>query len=150
MRKVTIRYRRDFPFAVAQAYAWLTDFRDDDPARAGKVLVARPVLERHPDRIVLDGTVQLFGRRSRGKAEVRLFPPDRWEAHIVDGQGRGSVYRYKLTPTGGGCRLDVAYELCFRRRRWQVAVWLMRPWARRELDAMWAGFARSMRAELTP
>ncbi|HEV8361512.1 MAG TPA: hypothetical protein VGR28_13765 [Candidatus Thermoplasmatota archaeon] len=148
MPRIVLRYAREFPLPVPEAYAWLTDYRDDDPQRTDRVVVARPVLERSAERVVLDGTVQLFGRRSRGTAEVRLFPPDRWEAHIVAGQGRGSVYRYQLTPTARGCRLDVGYDLCFRRARWWLAVHLLKPFALRDLDRMWAGFERSMLAEL--
>lgn len=145
---IVVRYHREFPVPVAKAFAWLTDFQDDDPQRTDRIVVSRPVKERHPDRVVLDGTVEMLGKRSRGTAEVRLFPPDRWEARIVDGAGRGSVYDYHLTPTRKGCRLDVAYRLRVRRPSRRIVVRLLKPWLWRQLDRMWDGFAASMAKDL--
>jgi hypothetical protein len=147
-RIVRIPYERTFPVPVAQAYAWLTDYQDDDPQRTTAVIKSRPVLERHEDRVVLDGTLEILGRRGRGKAEVRLFPPDHWTASILEGSGRGSVYDYRLTPVPEGCRLHVDYRISTRRLRSYLRVLLARRLVWKELDTMWDGFARSMQRDL--
>lgn len=147
---VVLPYRREFPVPLEQAYAWLTDYQDDDPQRTTAVIKHRPVLERAPDRVLLDGTLEILGRRGRGKAEVRFFPPDRWVATIVEGSGRGSVYEYRLFPSGRGCQLEVQYRIRVRRLRRRLALMLRKRAVWRELDAMWEGFARSMLRELAP
>jgi hypothetical protein len=146
---VVIPYSRTFPYPVDQAFAWLTDYQDDDPSRTDAIVERRTVAAREKDVVTLDATVTMFGVTGSGVAEVRLFPPDRWVATVVKGSGRGSVYEYRLTPApGGGSRLDVAYRIAVRRWRSRLRVLFARPFARRELHRMWEGFARSMAEEL--
>jgi hypothetical protein len=143
---VVLPYTRRFPFPLPQAYAWLTDYRDDDPQRTGHIIKKRPVVERTKDRVVLEGELELLGRRMRGRAEVHLSPPDRWEARFQN----GTVYRYRLEPDGAGCVLRVEYRIRTRRWRRFLGLLLARGRVLREIDAMWDGFARSMAAELGP
>lgn len=146
---VTIRYSRRFPQDVGRAFAWLTDYQDDDPARTTAVVKRRPVLSRTADKVILEGELEMLGVRGAGTVEVSLFPPDRWVAEIVKGAGRGSVYEYRLTATPeGGSRLDVAYRVRVRRWPSRFRLWIARPLIRRELDTMWDGFAASMAREL--
>lgn len=147
---VTVRYERDLDHSLDAAFEWLTDYQDDDPDRAGAVVLERPVLERSDQKVVLRGTVEVLGQRGTGMTEVDLMPPDHWRATIVEGRGRGSVYDYRLEPVAGGdrCRLVVDYHLRVKRLRSRIKLWLMRPLVRRELDRMWNGFAAAMDAEL--
>lgn len=147
---VTIRYERELDHPVEAAYEWLTDYQDDDPDRAGAVVVERPVLERSETKVVLKGTVEVLGDKGTGLTEVDLMPPDKWRARIVDGRGRGSVYEYRLEPLDGGdrSRLVVDYHIRVKRFSSKLKVLLGRPFVRRELDRMWAGFAKSMDEEL--
>lgn len=145
---VTIPYTRRFPYPVDQAYAWLTDYQDDDPQRTTAVVKRRPVLERTPDKITMEGELEFFGQRGTGIVEVKLHPPDRWVAEIVKGGGRGSIYEYRLTPAEGGSRLDVRYRVRVKRWGSRLRLLLARPLVRREIHRMWDGFEDAMRREM--
>lgn len=145
---VTIPYARFLPYPLDEAFAWLTDYQDDDPARTTAVVKRRPVVSRTKDKVVMEGELEMLGVRGAGTVEVTLHPPDRWVAEIVKGGGKGSVYEYRLTPAKGGCRLDVRYRVRVRRWRSRIRLWLARPLLRRELHTMWNGFADSMAREL--
>jgi hypothetical protein len=148
-RHVTIPYTRTFPYSVEEAFAWLTDYTDEDAGLTDAVVLARPVREKRGDRVILDGTLSFLGVKQEGTVEVRLHPPDRWEATIVNGPGRGSVYAYRLTGTpSGGSRLDVAYRIRVKRLRGWLKLQIVKPFVRREIARMWGGFAASMAREL--
>jgi len=147
---VDVAYRRTFPHDVARVYAWLTDYRDDDHERAGAIVQRRTVLRREGDVVLLEGHNVTLGRHARGQAEVRLFPEERrWEARILSGNGRGSVYTYRLTPTPSGhARLEVHYKTCVRRLKGLLLLNLARPAIKREVARMWDGFAEAMEKDL--
>jgi len=146
---VDLHYTRFFPYPVQTAYAWCTDYQDDDPARAGHVIIQRrPVLERTQDKVVMEGEVEMLGQAGRGKVEVRLFPPDRWEAHVIDGRGRGTVYYYSLEPAPGGSRLRIRFRFKVRRLKGWIRLTLAKPLIRRRVATMWDHFAASMAREI--
>jgi hypothetical protein len=149
-RLVDIAYRRTFPHDVKRTYAWLTDYQDDDHVRAGAIVRKRTVLRREENLVLLEGHNVNLGRDTRGQAEVRLFPEDlRWEARIVSGNGRGSVYTYQLAATPEGhARLEVHYKTCVRRVKGWLLLNLARPAIKREIARMWDGFAEAMGKEL--
>lgn len=146
---VDIPYTREFPFPIDACYAWLTDYQEDDPQRAGAIIHGRKVLERTPERVLLEVDNTTMGARMSGQAEVRLFPKEyRWEAHGT-GRGRGVLYKYQLTPLGPDrTRLEVHYTHRVKRWRTRLVMTLGRPLIRRELDTMWDGFAASMAKDL--
>ena len=149
VRMVHQRYERDVAHPVDRAYAWLTDYDDDDAQLAGAIIKDRPVLERHPDRVVLRGDLEAVGRRMRGIAEVRLHPPDHWVAHLKDLKGRTSgVYDYRLEPRPGGSRLIVDYGFVAPKLKHVILFTLGRRRIRRELDLMWDGFFAAMDRDL--
>ncbi|MHB8585760.1 MAG: hypothetical protein ACYDDF_07985 [Thermoplasmatota archaeon] len=150
MRTFVIRYSRIFPYPLADCYAWLTDYRDDDPGRAGAVIVSRPVLERRGNEVVLDAKLNIAGRVTGGKAVVTLDPPDHWVARFQGKRGPVSEYHYKLTAVHGGTRLDVEYKTFTYRWRSFITLWLGRPRIRRDLRQMWDGFAKHMAADFGP
>jgi len=141
---VVVPYAREFPVPLAQAYAWLTDYRDDDPQRAGAIIKKRHVVERSPDRVLLEGVNEVQGRGFKGRGEVRLSPPDRWVLTLE----QGSVYKYHLTPTTQGCRLEVQYGIKARRWKTWLGLVLRRAAIRGEIHQMWEGFAANMREEM--
>ena len=145
---VSIPYAREFPHPVDAAYAWLTDYQDDAVRARRVVVLRRPVLERHPDRVVLDATVDIVSGEARSRVEVALHPPDRWVATVVGGRGRGTVYEYRLAPTATGCRLHVDYRFRVKRLRAWLALHLLRRRVYRHLDRMWDGFAAAMEREI--
>lgn len=145
---VHIRVERAFPHARDPAYGWLTDFDEHDTERAGAVIEMRRVVERAPGRIVYEGETEVLGRRSSGRTEVTLHPPDRWEARVVSGPRTGSFTHYHLVPDGAGCRLTVDYRFVLDDPRRQLLLRLAKPLVARELRKMWAGFADAMRSEL--
>lgn len=146
---VPIRVSHVFPFGLDATYAWLTDYRDDDPARTTGVVLQRKVVLREPGRVVIEGEIETFGRGRIGKAEVALDPPAHYVATLVEGPGRGSVFDYRLTPVAGGTRLDVVYGVRVKRWRSRLKVWLARPATRAKLERMWDGFDATMRRELS-
>lgn len=150
MASVPIRYSRVLPHGRDECYAWLTDYRDDDPTLTTAVQRARRVLERTPERVVMEGQIAILGNEGSGRFEVRLQPPGRYEAHILEGPGRKSVYTYELTPLGAArTRLDVVYNIRARRLHKRLLVWLLSPFIKRELAQMWDGFVREMAKDLS-
>ncbi|HLE97798.1 MAG TPA: hypothetical protein VI997_10545 [Candidatus Thermoplasmatota archaeon] len=146
-RPVELTYSRVFPYSVDVAYAWLTDYQDDDPSRTDRVVTRRSVVERHADRVILDADVTTIARW-KGRVEVRLFPPDRWEARPVG--SRSTVFTYRLEPHPAGARLTVIYTMGVR-KPWKRAVALVtRPFIARRIARMWDGFAFAMERELGP
>lgn len=146
---VLFHYERDLAVPLEQAYAWLTDYQDDDPALTSRVVKRRPVVSRSADKVVLDGEIEVLGRRVKGKAEVHLFPPDRWEARLYrkDGQ-RGSTFHYRLVPKAQGCRLVVDYHIQARRAATRWKLLLLRPLALRDIRIMWDGFVAAMERDV--
>src|ERR1051325_5318254 len=130
---VPIRLSRTFPYPLDACFAWLTDYRDDDPARTTAVVKRRPVLSRSADKVVMEGELELLGARGVGKVEVALHPPDHYVATIVEGSGKGSVYDYKLAPIEGGTPLDVTYNVRVKRWKSRLRVLAARPVAPRSL-----------------
>lgn len=146
---VHVPYRRRLDHPVEDAYRWLTDYRDDDPDRAGAIIVERRVVEDDEDRIVLEGELETLGRRMSGRAVVRLDPPDHWRAELFDTQDRPTgVYDYRLADLGDGSQLVVDYGIAAPKLRHKLLLTVARPWIRRELDAMWDGFEDAMDREL--
>lgn len=146
---VRIPYERVFEHPVDEAFAWLTDYRDDDAERAGAIIEDRRVLEDREDEILLEGQLRTLGRLREGRARIELDPPDAWTAHLEDTKGRPSGrYEYRLEEHPDGCRLTVDYHVAAPRLRDKLLLWLSKPLARREIDEMWDGFEQAMDAEL--
>jgi len=146
---VVIRWSRELPVPLDQAYAWLTDYQDDDPARTTAIIVKRPVKERTKDKVVLEGELDVLGRRFKGTAHVHLFPPDRWEARFFHRDGSPAhLYTYQLTPTARGCRLDVVYNMHARRLKSRLKLLLAKGRIYRAIDTMWDGFIAHMERDL--
>jgi hypothetical protein len=148
-RPVSIHISREIPLPVTDAYAWLTDFQDDDAERAGAVIVHRKVTVREPGRIVYEGETEVMGRRNPATTEVLLAPPDAWEARVIAGPRTGSWTTYKLTPRAGGSRLDVHYRFVHEKPMTMLLLRLVRGRIRRDLERMWSGYETDMRAEMT-
>lgn len=148
-RPVRIVVQREFRHDPKAAYAWLTDFEDADADRTEAVVEMRRVLERGRDRVVYEGETAVLGRRARSVTEVRLAPPDRWSARVVEGPRTGSFTEYHLTPTAGGCKLVVDYRFVLDKPVNMLALRVLKPLVRRELVRMWDGFEAAMAHELT-
>lgn len=146
-RPVSIRLARRLPLPVPDAYAWLTDFQDDDAQRAGAVVARRKVVERSASRIVYEGETEVLGRRNPATTEVLLHPPDAWEARVVAGPRLGSWTTYKLTPDGPGSRLELHYRFLHEKPFTRLAMRLVKPKIRAELERMWDGYEAAMRAD---
>lgn len=145
---ITISLTRDLPFPIADAYAWLTDFQDDDADRTHAVAVWRKVLARSEKRIVMEGESEAFGRLVPFTSEIDLAPPDAWVARVVGGPRKGSVTHYKLTPTAAGSRLVVEYQQTHETTFGRTVMALGKPVLRRNLKRMWDGYEAAMRKDL--
>jgi hypothetical protein len=142
-----IEITRHLPLPVAAAYAWLTDFRDDDPARAGAMLTERRVTERTATRVAFEGEHKTLGRRIRYAQVVDLSPPDAWRSRVVSGPRLGSHNEYSLAPDGAGSRLTVRYHLTHEKPGTRALIRIAKPILRRNLVRMWQGYERAMREE---
>ena len=144
---VSLKYERTFPYPIDTAYAWLTDYQDDDPQRAGTLVRKRDVVRRSDREVEVDGHLEILGRDYEGKAVIHLYPEEhRWMAVIGKG---GWQFHYKLTPLGpASCRLDIDYQMGSRKWLKRLRIQLAKPLIRRELDHMWDGFDAAMRREL--
>jgi hypothetical protein len=149
-RFVDVPHVRILPHPIDAAYAWLTDFKDDDASLAGAIIQKRTVERRADGVTVLDAHNITLGQHARGRAEVRLFPAEyRWEARLFEGAGRGSVYTYALSSLPEGrTRLEVHYRIRARRLRRRLLLWVAKPLISREVRKMWDGFAAAMRRDL--
>lgn len=145
---VQIQVRRTFAHPADAAYAWLTDFRDDDAEIADAVIEKRHVTQRSADRVVYEGETSVLGARAWAITEVRLRPPLRWEARVLDGPRKGSTTDYELAPRPGGCEVTVTYRFVLADPKRHLALRLAKPLVRRQLSKMWDGFARAMDAQL--
>lgn len=149
-RPIPIRVVRDLPFPQAQAYAWLTEFGEDDAQRTEAVLKTRRIVESTSTRCVYEGETEALGRRIFSRTEVTLLPPDRWHAMVTQGPRTGSETRYRLESTGAGsCRLVVDYDFRLASPVMHVVARAVRPLLARSLERMWDGFAASMARDLT-
>lgn len=143
-----IEITRDIPVAVDAAFAWLTDFREEDAQLAGAVVKKREILERGKDRVVYRGETETLGRASWAVTEVTLRPPARWEARVTDGPRTGSVTEYALVPRGAGSQLRVRYQFAFLEPKTRFLFRLAKPLVRRELGRMWDGYVAAMARDL--
>lgn len=151
MDTVSVRYERPLDAPLDDAFAWLTDYRDDDADRTGAIIEDRRVIEKSPDRILLEGELKTLGRRIDGRAEITLNPPDAWTAELYDTKDRPSgVYEYRLNPREEGCHLSVDYAFVAPKLKHKLMLTLSKPLIKRELDKMWEGFHQAMNEEIGP
>lgn len=146
---VSLKYERTFPYPVDAAYAWLTDYQDDDPQRAGTLVRRRDVVRRSDREVEVRGHLDILGRDYEGTGLIRLYPEEkRWVAII----GRGGwEFHYQLTPHGAsGSRLTIDYRMGSRRWTRRLQYRLAKPFVRRHINRMWDGFDAAMRRELGP
>ncbi len=160
---VPVRVTRSLDVPLEDAYRWLTDYEPEDARRAGAVVEGREVV-RDPDLasvpadampphdgevVQLNAATSVLGERGEAVAYVHLHPPERWECHVVEGDGRGSVYEYELAADGpDASTLTVTYNIYVHRWLSRIKVLIARPFIRRELHRMWDGFVDSMEEEL--
>lgn len=149
-RVVTVRYQRVLPYPVPVAYAWLTDYRDDDPERTHAIHRSRHVISRSETDVLLDAELEFAGRPLKVRVAVKLDPPSDYTATFVAGPLKGSVYHYRVTAVPSGCRLDIEHNFRVARVKNWVRLLFARPKLRREIASMWDGFAAAMAREITP
>lgn len=144
--------RRRLPHAPDAAYAWLTDFDERDAERAqGHVIGSRRVAKREGNRLVLEGELEIAGRMIPGHADIDLDPPGRWHAKLRNKRGKLVTFNdYRVEPDGnGGSILTVDYHFVLPKLKHRIRYHLGgKRILKRELDAMWDGFAAAMRKEL--
>lgn len=148
---IHVEYRRIFDHPLDEAYAWLTDYDEADPQRAGGIIQERTEIEKKAeDLIIFDGHIKAMGRDARGHAEVELDPPDHWTAYLHDQKGRlGDIYDYRLEPVDEDrCELIVDYAFAAPKLKHKIQLMVGKPLIRRKLDGMWAGFAEAMDEDL--
>lgn len=146
---VSLKYERTFPYPIDAAYAWLTDYQDDDPQRAGTLVRKRDVVRRNDREVEVEGWLEVLGRDYEGKAVIHLFPEEkRWVAII----GRGGwEFHYQLTPLGPhATKLTIDYQMGSRRWTRRLQYRLAKPLIRRHIHRMWNNFDAAMRRELGP
>jgi hypothetical protein len=136
-------YHVDLEFRVplAFAYAWCTDYAEEDPTYANEdrtIRLQRRILERTRKRVVFENLYDEGRGWAWERHVVTLHPPDRWHC-----DGRGSYadvhLDYRLTSLPGGrTRFDMDWsssptELSHAPRPSRRAVedWVRQLWRRR-------------------
>lgn len=147
-KRVVLHYERTFAYPIDVAYAWLTDYQDDDPKRAGgQIIRKRDVVRRTPTEVEVEGELDVLGQHTHGRAIITLFPKEhRWVATI----GRGGwIFEYHLEPEGpDASRLIIDYKMGSRRWTRRAMIRILKPVILRRLDKMWDGFEASMKQEI--
>lgn len=146
-----MRIRRRFAHDPARVYAWLTDYDEEDPKRAGGVVTKRRVLSRSATRVTMEGELDVIGRAMPGTAEVDLEPPSAWHARFyLKGKTLAFWNDYRVAPDGnGGTLLEVDYHYRMPTLKRRILYHLAgKRRIRRDLDLMWNGFEAAMDREL--
>jgi hypothetical protein len=106
-------YRIEMEFDVPRdfAFAWCTDYRPDDARRAGD-RYERRIVERAPNRVVVEDL--WWQREGWGwrRSHIALSPPGHWRADSY-GSFRDARIDYRLTPLPGD---RTRFVLTMRRR----------------------------------
>ncbi len=98
---------------VAYAYAWLTDFRSEDPLILGDPH-PRHILRRSKDNFVW---IQHYDRDGTAKEGVRLVtlkPPNEWHNEAITDE-KESILDYRLTTAGKEkTKLSIRVKVSFK------------------------------------
>lgn len=111
---VTFKTTKIMNVPLKYAYAWCTDFRDDDSKITGSVRIRR-VISRTKDRVIYGSSYPGRDGKATGSIYiVSLKPPDSWHMdRFGEDMERGD---YKLTSLGRKLtRLDITFNLKFKR-----------------------------------
>ena len=98
---------RDLPFPPDDAYAWLTDYREDDMRRIfGDEGGKRMIEKLGSDRLRVQSTGMIAGVRGHADGVITLRPPDSWmfDGHIT-AMARKMVHvdaLWNVAPLGDG------------------------------------------------
>jgi hypothetical protein len=93
------------------AFAWLTDFRDDDPKIIGGT--PRRMLRKSKREFVWVQPYKRDGVQKFGVRIVKLKPPDSWRNDAIN-EEKESVYSYRLTPVGRSTRLTIEAKIRYK------------------------------------
>lgn len=150
-RYVTVEHQRTFHHPLDQVYTWLTDYDEDDPQRAGAVILSREVVSQDEGRIALDEEVTSLGLDRSVRTVVELDPPDAWRAQVHHTPGsEPDLFGYQLDALeGGGCRLTATYRYAVTSLWEKLMLKVLARWIGKELATMWDGFDNAMDRELT-
>lgn len=150
-RYVTVEHQRTFHHPLDQVYTWLTDYDEDDPQRAGAVIVSREVVSQDDDRVALDEEVSSLGLDRSVRTVVELDPPDAWRAQVHHTPGsEPDIFEYQLEPLGDrGCRLTAVYRYAVTSLWEKLMLKVLARWIEKEFTTMWDGFSDAMDRELT-
>jgi len=93
------------------AFAWLTDFRDDDAKMIGGK--PRKILRRTKRNFVW---IQPYTRDGVDKIGVRIVtlrPPDSWHNDVIN-EEKESKFDYHLTPVGKSTKLTITAKIRYK------------------------------------
>ncbi len=91
----TVRVSRKIMAPLSFAYAWCTDFREDDPQISGQRRRIA-ILERAPNRLIMSARSERNGRIVTAARIVSLKPPNAWHLDWI-GDEHNETGDYKLT-----------------------------------------------------
>jgi hypothetical protein len=94
------RIRTDLDAPIDFAFRWCTDYASNDGKLAGEPYERR-IIERTPDRVVLEDLWWAPDGWKWRRSDVHLAPPDRWHSDSV-GNIRDASIDYRLTSLPGG------------------------------------------------
>lgn len=95
---------------LAFAYAWCTDFREDDSQISGQQRRVA-ILERTPSRFIMSTKSESHGRTVTAARIVTLKPPNAWHLDWI-GDEHDETADYKLAQVDTGTtRLNMAFKV---------------------------------------
>lgn len=139
-----IEIRKTVKRPLADVYSWCTDYQETDGRLTRTVLRERTILRRTPDVVEFEDR-GILGTSSVARYEVRLHPPDRWEAEVSSNLGSGHD-EYALVPEAGGTRIEIVFDLRPRGPYRLIAPFYAGR-LRRRLSALWDDFVVAMESE---
>jgi hypothetical protein len=128
-----------------KVFEWCTNFQETDAQYSHVRLRTRKVLERTPERVLMEETgVMMLPFKAR--FEVRLHYPDGWQANAESTLGTAHN-EYRLTDVPEGTRLDMDFSICLKGVLKPFSI-IMKPYVRSRIEEEWGDYVRAMENEI--
>ncbi len=128
-----------------KVFEWCTNFQETDPEYSRVRSRTRKVKENRKDLTPMEETgVMMMPFKAR--FEVRMYPPDRWEA---DGESNlGTAHNeYQLIDVPEGTRLDMHFNIELKGIMKLFSI-MMKPYVRGRIEKEWDDYVRAMDHEI--
>lgn len=137
----TVKVSRKIMAPLSFAYAWCTDFREDDPQISGqkrRILM----LEKTKGRFIMSATSKSHGRTVTAARIVSLNPPNSWHLDWI-GDEHDETGDYRLTRlSGSATRLRMTFKVRNKTPRTSGKAAFVK-----EINAMWDKYVQALEGD---